>query len=169
MKIGRQLRYCYIRIRRLNGDPHVLALGFAFGVFSAMMPIIPFIPFHTILALTLALFLGGSKITAIIGTWVSNPLDWYFQYKYSYKLGALILGISEKNGLFPSAIESMGQAEGPGGIFLEIMSTGSSVITALFLGGFIMGVILSIPSYFLFLRFFRSLRAWREKRRAHEH
>ena len=93
MKFQRQIKYYYLRFIRLRGEPHELALGIAFGVFSGMMPVVPF---QTVLAITLSLFFKGSKITAALGTWVSNPLNWYFIYYYSYRLGAWIIGLPEK-------------------------------------------------------------------------
>ncbi len=71
MKFNRQIRYYYLRFIRLRGQPHDLALGMAMGIFCGMLPIIPF---QTALAVTLAIFFKGSKITAALGTWVSNPL-----------------------------------------------------------------------------------------------
>ena len=61
----RQLKYYYIRFLRLRGEPHELALGMAIGVFSGMMPILPF---QIALAVTLALLFKTSKITAALGT-----------------------------------------------------------------------------------------------------
>ena len=90
MIFERQIRYYYLRFIRLRGEPHELAMGMAFGIFSGMMPILPF---QTALAVALALFFKGSKIAAALGTWVSNPLNWYFLYYYSYKLGALIYNL----------------------------------------------------------------------------
>ena len=51
----------------------------------------PILPFQIALAVLLALIFRGSKIAAALGTWISNPLNWYFLYLYSYKIGAAIL------------------------------------------------------------------------------
>ena len=73
MKYSRQIRYYYLRFIRLRGESHELALGLAFGIFAGMMPIMPF---QIALAVALALVFKGSKITAALGTWISNPLSW---------------------------------------------------------------------------------------------
>jgi len=134
----------------------------AFGIFSGMMPTIPF---HTALAVALALFFKGSKITAALGTWFSNPLSWYFLYYLNYQIGALILGLSERNRVFSSVMESMHHGEEAMVIAGKIAGAGGIIITAFLLGGIIMGIVSALPSYFIFLRFFRFIKNWREKRR----
>ena len=162
MKYSRQLKYYFLRFIRLRGEPHDLALGLALGIFTGMMPIIPF---QIALAVTLALIFKGSKITAIIGTWVSNPLNWYFLYYFSYRIGGSLMGLSTKNGIIPSMITSLQNGEEILIVLGKILGAGGTIIFAFLLGGFLMGVVVSIPSYFFFLRLFQFVRAWREKRR----
>jgi hypothetical protein len=47
----------------------------------------------------------------------------------------------------------------------KIAGAGGTIIAAFVLGGFIMGFIAAIPSYFIFLRLFQFIRQWRQKRR----
>ncbi|MGD9077060.1 MAG: DUF2062 domain-containing protein [Desulfobacteraceae bacterium] len=162
MRFSRQVRYFYLRFFRLRGEPHELALGIAFGIFAGMMPIMPF---QIALAVTLALLFKGSKITAALGTWVSNPLNWYFLYYYSYKIGASILGMPGKSKIFSSVMASIRQGEEAIVIIAKIGGAGGSMAAAFVLGGFIMGFIAAIPSYFIFLRLFRFIRQWRQERR----
>ena len=162
MIFERQIRYYYLRFIRLRGEPHELALGMAFGIFSGMMPILPF---QTALAVALALFFKGSKIAAALGTWVSNPLNWYFLYYYSYKLGALILRIPEQNAIFSSVMTGIQSGEDAMVVVGKIFGAGGAVIAAFLVGGLVMGTAASIPFYFIFFRIFRSIRLWREARR----
>ena len=67
MKYSRQLKYYLLRFTRLRGEPHDLALGLSFGIFSGMLPIMPF---QIAFAVMLSLIFKVSKITAIIGTWI---------------------------------------------------------------------------------------------------
>ena len=147
---------------RLKGEPHELALGMAIGVFAGMMPIVPF---QTALAVTIALFFRSSKITAALGTWVSNPLNWYFLYRYSYKLGGIILGLPEQNKVFSSITDAMSAGEESMVVVGKILGAGSAFVSALLLGGFVMGIVLASPAYFIFLKVFRSIRAWRRSRK----
>ena len=166
MRFSRQVRYFYLRFIRLRGAPHELALGIAFGIFAGMMPIMPF---QIALAVTLALLSKGSKITAALGTWVSNPLNWYFLYFYSYKIGASILGIAGKSKIFSSVMASMRQGEEAMAIIAKIAGAGGSMAAAFVVGGLIMGFAAAAPSYFIFLRLFQLIRQWRRERRARKY
>ena len=162
MSFRRQIKYYCLRFIRLRGEPHELALGMAFGIFSGMMPIIPF---HTALAITLALFFKASKITAALGVWVSNPLNWYFLYYFNYRIGAWILGLSPTNEIFSSVMASIRHGEESMVIASKILGAGGTLIAAFLIGGLIMGFVSAIPSYFIFLRFFHAIRRWRQERR----
>lgn len=162
MNYNRRIRYYFLKIVRLRGEPHELALGVSFGVFAGMMPIMPF---QTALAVMLALFFKGSKITAALGTWISNPLNWYFLYYFSHKIGASILGLFGQQKAFLLVMEAIDRGEGLFVMFSKIAGAGSNMAFSFILGGLIMGIVASIPSYFLFLKLFSMIKIWREKRK----
>lgn len=139
-----------------------MALGMAFGVFSGMMPILPF---QTAVAVALALFFRGSKLTAAVGTWISNPLNWYFIYYWSHKIGAFVLGLSEKNAIFSSIMKGVQSGEDPMVIVGRMLSSGSTRIAAFLIGGLVMGLTAAVPTYFIFLPIFKRVKNWREMRR----
>ena len=143
---------------RLRGEPHELSIGMSFGIFSGMLPIIPF---HTAFAVALALFFKGSKIAAAIGVWVSNPLNWYILYYLNYRIGAFILGLSENHKGFSSLMESIRNMGEGLSLLKEIVGASSSIIAAFVIGGILMGICASLPSYFIFLRLFRFINTWR--------
>jgi len=163
LKLSRQIKYYYLRFIRLRGEPHELALGLGLGVFCGMLPILPF---QTALAVTLALLFRGSKITAALGTWISNPLNWYFIYYYSYKIGGFLLGLPEKNAVVTSIMEAVRSGEEFLTIVAKILGAGGCMAAAFLLGGFLMGLVVAPPFYFIFLHFFRRLRTWRQLRKA---
>jgi uncharacterized protein (DUF2062 family) len=162
VKFQRQIKYYYLRLIALRGEPHELALGIAFGVFSGMMPIVPF---QTALAIMLSLCFKGSKIMAALGTWVSNPLNWYFIYYFSYRLGASIIGLPEKNAVFSSVMAAVRSGEAPMVIVGKIFGAGTAFVSAFLLGGFIMGVVFGGLCFFVFLPIFKNIRAWRQSRK----
>ena len=162
MKYSRQVKYWYLKFVRLKGEPHALALGLAFGIFSGMMPIIPF---QIALAVTMALFFRVSKITAALGTWVSNPLNWYFLYTFSFKIGTTLLGLSGKGRVFSSVMESLNRGDEWAVVFGKISAAGITMIFSCLFGGFLMGVVSAIPSYFIFLKIFQTIKKWRGERR----
>jgi len=157
----RTLRYLYLRFIRLRGGPHELALGMAFGIFTGCMPIMPF---QIALAVALALVFRGSKIAAALGTWISNPANWYFLYYYSYKIGAWILKLPHTNEVFRSIMASARQGEDAMIIIQKIMGAGSSMIAAFLVGGLILGFLFATPSYLIFLKIFQALERWRERK-----
>lgn len=159
----RRLRYYYLRFLRLKGEPHELALGVALGVFSGMMPVIPF---QIALAVALALFFKASKITAALGTWVSNPLNWYFLYLYEYKLGAYLMGVEGGNEIIASIKASIDRIDDIWVIWGKLFSSGITLVSALLIGGIILGTIAAVPTYFIFLRIFWRVRIWRQRRKA---
>ena len=161
MKLSRRAKYYYLRFIRLRGEPRELALGMALGIFAGMMPIMPF---HMALSIALALVFKGSKITAVLASWISNPLDWYILYYLNYKIGSFVLEHSKESKDFLSLTESI-RNSGQGMEFMkEIVGASGSVIAAFLVGGLIMGVVASVPSYFIFLKVFRYIQSLREKR-----
>jgi uncharacterized protein len=163
LELKRQIRYYYLRFIRLRGEPHELALGMSFGIFAGMMPIMPV---QMALAVALALAFKGSKITAALGTWISNPLNWYFLYYYSQKLGAYVLGIEgQQMGRFSSIMASVRLGEDAMVIAEKILAAGGLMVGSFLTGGLIMGIVTAIPSYFILLFIFKKIKAWRESRK----
>jgi len=134
----------------------------AFGVFTGMMPIMPF---QIAAAVTLAIFFKGSKIAAALGTWVSNPFNWYFIYFCNFKLGAFILRLPGDNAIFSSVMTAIQAGEESIVIVGKILGAGGVGLAAFLLGGLVMGTVVAVPSYFVFLPIFSRLRAWRRSRK----
>jgi len=159
--VHRRLRFIYLKIIRLRGHPHELALGMAFGVGIGMMPIIPI---HMITAVALAVLFGASKITAAAGTWICNPVTVFPIYKYCYEIGVFILGFDYRTTLFVPVTEAIGSGE-----YLAatqtILSGGSMAVASFLFGGLVLGLVFSVPSYFLSYYFFTKLSAWRKSRK----
>jgi uncharacterized protein len=164
-RIWRSLKYLLLRFTRLRGQPHEIALGLALGVFAGAMPIVPF---QTAFAVFLALIFKGSKIAAALGTWVSNPLNWYFLYFYSYKIGAWAVGLRRTHKGFHSIMASIHEGESAWHIFKQTVGAGGDIMAAFLLGGLVLGTVLSVPSYFISLRLIRYIREYRDRKRKAE-
>ncbi|NNF98910.1 MAG: DUF2062 domain-containing protein [Desulfobacteraceae bacterium] len=145
-----RLRFFLKRVRRLNGDPHYIATGLAIGVFVAVTPTIPF---HTVIALALAIIFKGSKPAAVIGVWFSNPVTIPMFYIGSYKLGSLFLG---NNMPFDPSFESI----------TELMKVGFDVTISLMLGGIVLAIPPAVATYFGARSIFTKIQEKRIKRRA---
>lgn len=160
-RLRRFLRYFYLRFIRLRGTPHFLALGMAFGIFTGSMPILPF---QIATAVALAMIFKGSKLAAALGTWISNPTNWYFLYYYSYKIGAWVLRLTPSKEMFSSIMTSVRQQEDGMIIVGKIVEAGGSMIAAFLVGGLVLGLATGIPSYFIFLKVFRATERWRARK-----
>lgn len=85
----RTIRYYFLKFIRLKGNPSVLARGVAVGTFIGITPTIPF---HVILALIFSVLFRGSKVAAVLATFiVSNPLTFLPQYYFSWQIGNWLL------------------------------------------------------------------------------
>jgi len=160
--LRRRLRYFYLRLIALRGSPGELALGMALGVFVGMMPIMPF---QIAIAIALALLFKASKITAAVGTWISNPATWYIVYYYDYKFGSSLLGISPDRAFFSSVMRTLESGESPVYVISKILGAGGTEVAAFLIGGAVIGALISIPSYFIWLGVFKYIRSWRRNRK----
>jgi hypothetical protein len=131
----RWLHYIYLRLIRLQSTPHALARGLAVGVFAGAFPIFGF---QTLVALLLAVPFQGNKIVAAAGTWWSNPLTYVPIFAFNYQVGQGVLGSAGQSG-----------GEFAAASWQSWMDWGMEVVSRLFLGSAIVGLIVAIFSYFL--------------------
>ena len=146
----RAVRYQWIRLVRLRGDPLVIARGIAVGIFVGMTPTIPF---HTTLTILFCWIFRANLIAALIlNLMVSNPLTIPMEYYLSWKLGTLLSGSSlgswhEVQSLladlshasFVEGIKIIGER---GVLFFGFMS----------LGGMVLGLPFAAMGYMAYLR-----------------
>lgn len=130
------------QLRDLRGKPQKISLGMAIGVFIALTPTIPF---HTVLAVSLAAFLRGSKLAAALGVWVSNPLTIPVFYYGSYQVGRFVLGYPDF--ALPSDYS-----------LISLAKLGGHVTVAMLHGGVLLGVLPAFVAYFLTYKFTSSAR-----------
>jgi uncharacterized protein (DUF2062 family) len=130
------------QLKELRGKPHEISLGIAIGVFIAITPTIPF---HTVLAVSLAALLRGSKLAAALGVWVSNPLTIPFFYYGSYRLGRFVLGYPQ----LPLPADYS---------LISLMKLGKHVTVAMLHGGVLLGILPGLLAYFLTYKFTSSPR-----------
>ena len=147
-KTGRLLQKYNIRefverVKKLEGDPHYIAMGMAIGVFVGITPTMPF---HTVIAVALAFILRGSKAAAAIGVWFGNPISAPFFYLGSYKIGMFIFGHSAP---FDVKYESV----------LELLKLGVDVTVAMVAGGIILGILPGFASYFITRKIIKTIRS----------
>ncbi len=129
-------------VKNFHGDPHFVAMGMAIGVFVAATPSMPF---QTAIAVALAFILRSSKAAAAIGVWISNPITFPVFYLASYKVGALLFGLSNT---FDSSSEPV-----------DILKLGAEVTIAAVTGGIIIGILLALTTYFITRKIYSKIRS----------
>ena len=107
--------------------------------------ITPTIPFHTVLAVSLAVLLRASKLAAALGVWVSNPLTIPLFYYGSYRLGRFVLGLPELS--MPTDYS-----------LVSILRLGGHLTVAMLNGGVLLGIIPALLAYVLTFKLTSSAR-----------
>lgn len=159
----RTARFYYLRFVRLRGHPGVLARGVAVGTFIGITPTIPF---HTILTLIFAIILRGSKVTALLAAViVSNPLTFFFQYYFSWKIGNWFTPAEHSWDEVSSLLDAVVNGENYRGAFSALAEIGLDSLVILIGGGIILAIPFTIAFYLLTYMFFRSI----HKKRLEKH
>lgn len=166
----RGIDYIGHRIKRLPDTPHKIAMGIACGVFVTFTP---FFGLHFFLAWFLAVLLRGNVLSALLATFVGNPLTFPFIAASSYRLGLILLGKTKEQTVWAKLRDSFEQAfstiwgniksifgytESNWDGFLEFMQ---EVFLPYLVGGIIPGLITATIFYF----FSKPLIATYQKRR----
>ena len=130
----RKLRYLYLRIVRLRSTTPAIARGLAMGVFAGLFP---FFGAQTILGVSLAILVRGNKLTAALGTWISNPLTYVPIYLFNFRVGQFLLQTNELSTDIDWTSTS------------ELLQAGKVFVATLLVGCTIVGAIAAIIAYFL--------------------
>ena len=152
----RTARYYYLKFIRLRGKPSDLARGVAVGTFIGITPTIPF---HTVLSLILASIVRGSKIAAVLATFVvSNPLTFFLQYYFSWKIGAWFTSGEHSWDEVSSLIEAIVHGSNFGETMAALAHIGLNSLMILIGGGIILAIPFTIAFYFASYLLFTSIR-----------
>lgn len=151
-KIGRRVRYLYLKLLLVPDTPHRVALGLAIGIFVGFTPTVPL---QTIIVLPIAWLLRGSKIAAIVGIWISNPLTIPPIYAAVFYIGRLITPFG-RNSALPENWD-----------FSDLVDVGWDAALAGIAGGIVLGTIAAPLTYYLFKKNIGKLQAW-ERRKLRE-
>lgn len=85
---SRVINYLVQRILRMPGSAYSLAAGFACG---ACVSFTPFLGFHFVLAILLAMLIRGNVLTALIGTAIGNPWTFPFILVMLHSVGTAVI------------------------------------------------------------------------------
>jgi len=135
MTIRDRINDFYNRFLSLTGKPVEIARAMALGVFIGVTPTIPF---HTALVMVSCLIFRQNITAAMLGaTIISNPLTIPFLYLAAYELGVLVLGL----GANPFVLADYDVR--------SILEIGWHILYPLMVGGVILAVLFTVPTYFI--------------------
>ena len=132
------------RIKRLarslmgsSDSPERIARGVAIGVFWGVLPTFGF---AILFSVPTAFLLKANRLSAILGTFISNPLTGFFIWSFGYKIGQQILGLPP--------------VDFSGGLFKlqSLLNLFKAFMVGGFLGNFILAIGISLLSYLVVLK-----------------
>ena len=68
--------------------------------------------------------------------------------------------------IIKSVMASISRGDEMAVIWGKLFSSGITLVSALLIGGIIIGTVTATPTYFIFLKIFQKIREWRQKRKA---
>ena len=89
----RIIKYISLRLKRLPGSPHSIALGFTFGVTSALTPLFGL---HFLIGIFLAWLFRVSVVASLIGNLLGNPWTFPFICVLNFKVGNFFYTTSDQ-------------------------------------------------------------------------
>lgn len=131
-KIYKLLNKTYERFLKIRGEPREIALGFALGLLVGMTPALGF---HMVIAIFFATLFKWNKISAALAVWITNPITAPIIYSVTYMLGAGILGIRKP-------YEPTDEVSST--TFIDMIKKTPEIFAAMTIGGFIIGLPLSL-------------------------
>ena len=168
----RALDYFIHRVKRIPDTPHKIAIGIATGVFCSFTP---FFGLHFFLAAFVTYIFKGNIVAALFGTFFGNPVTWPFIASFSVKLGQIILGYPVTN--FETFLEHFVEAsdatiQGVKSLFgygesdwALLYSFFRELFLPYFIGGFVLGLIAALFTYFVFRPIIYAYKVARKKKK----
>ena len=146
MNIVRTGKYYFLKLLRLRGTPHSIAMGAAIGVFIGLTPTIPF---HTIMILAITVVTRTSVIAALItSVLVCNPLTYIAIYYFSLLLGNLVTPFSLNLDKFKKVLDvvlSDGSLESR---IQPLLSVGYEATLVMLVGGTVLALPFAVLTYY---------------------
>ena len=88
-RVARFFKFLYLKLWRINDTPQKIAQGFGLGVFLGILPGVGFIA-----ALVMASVLRMNRVSAFLGTLLTNTWLSFVTFLLSIKVGSAIMGLA---------------------------------------------------------------------------
>ena len=149
--IKEKLDALYDKIVKERKPAEFIARGWALGVFIGS--VIPF-GFQIYIALPLSLLLRCSKVGALTGTLITNPVTIIFIYPAQCWAGGRLLGRDLSYSTVSNALEGVMRHQN----WQSLMELSGDLIASFFVGGFLLAAIATPIAYFTVLHLVKSYR-----------
>ena len=141
--LRRAVRLKYLKLLRLNDNPHSISLGFALGIAAGSLPVMGL---QTIVGLPFVLLARCNVLSMAIGVWWTNPLTFIPIYYSEYLLGS-ILGNYDRVSFdsFAAQLSKIRDFEG-------LKNLGEAILLPMCIGSLVYAIVLGPLSYWLLKR-----------------
>ena len=155
----RAFKYVKHRMIRLADTTHKIAAGLALG---ASISFSPLVGTHFIQAALIAYVIRANILASLIGTFVGNPWTFPFIWWAGYELGSYVFGLFGWGDL--GAVPDQMTLS----VLWEMFKTQPfDIVLPWMLGGYLIGVLIWLPAYFLYYSLIKAARAAKRRARVH--
>ncbi len=155
-------RKFYLKIVREKASPEYIARGWSIGMFFGCL--IP-IGGQLVCSIPAAFLLKGSKVGAVLGTFITNQITVFFIYPVQCYAGAKLIGLDLSYGDIKEKLKDIIDASDFSEFVDATKSLAGDLTVAFFVGGAIMAAVLTPITYIAVKRMVVSYRMQVEKRR----
>lgn len=159
MNYKRLNKYYYLRLKRLRGDPKILAGGIAIGVLVGLTPTMPL---HTLLVIALTIITRTSTIAGVvISLIVCNPLTYFPIYYFSVFFGNMVTPYDINWSGIQIIFDQLVHSENIIDSVNIVAHLGYKSLVVMITGGIIIALPFAIASYYISLYIFKHLNSKR--------
>jgi uncharacterized protein len=159
---NRSLRDHMRIVMRSRGSPDKIALGV---VISLMVGLTPLLGIHIPIALILATLFRASRLASIPGVFITNVFTAVPIYTFTYRIGHAFVGGPEQNigAVVKALLRNLRRHEWYAfpDLLRELATVSGEAMGAMFVGGAIVGALISGPAWIITSRL---CRRWRHRR-----
>lgn len=159
-------RNFYLKIVREKASPEYIARGWSIGMFFGCL--IP-IGGQLVCSIPAAFLLKGSKIGAVLGTFITNQITVFFIYPVQCYAGAKLIGLDLSYGDIKEKLKEIVHASDFSEFVDAAKSLAGDLTIAFFVGGAIMAVVFTPITYIMVKKMVIGYRIQLEKRRRKRH
>ena len=155
-------RKVYLKIVREKASPEYVARGWSIGMFFGCL--IP-IGGQLVCSIPAAFLLKGSKIGAVLGTFITNQVTVFFIYPIQCYAGAKLIGLDLSYSDIKIKLKDIVDASNFSEFVTATKTLAGDLTLAFFVGGAIMAVVLTPITYIVVKRMVVAYRLRIDKRR----